>query len=110
MSGADPSTAERIRQRAESMQRSRARRAYSPLHGLSAFGAIGWSVALPTVLGALLGLWLDRIAPQDFSWTLALMLAGLVLGAIVAWEWVAMEARRTRETDAPPTETESHDE
>ena len=110
MSGADPSTSERIRQRTERMQRSRARPAYSPLHGLSAFGAVGWSVALPTVLGASLGLWLDRIAPQDFSWTLALMLAGLVLGAIVAWEWVAMEARRTREADAPPVQTEAQDE
>ena len=59
------------------------------------FGVIGWSVAIPTVGGALLGGWLDRVAPQKFSWTLALILGGLVVGVIVAWDWVARESRRT---------------
>lgn len=110
MSGPDRSAASHIRQRAEAMQRSRTRLAWNPLHGLSAFGVIGWSVALPTVLGALLGLWLDRVAPQGFSWPLALMLGGLVLGVIVAWEWVAREARDSSETQAPPPQGEPRDE
>ena len=40
---------------------------------------IGWSITVPTVGGAFLGLWLDRVAPQDFSWTIALLLGGVVL-------------------------------
>ncbi|MBL8252460.1 MAG: AtpZ/AtpI family protein [Candidatus Competibacter sp.] len=56
--------------------------------GLGLVGMIGWSVALPTVLGALLGVWLDRVYPGRFSWTLSLLLAGLALGCIAAWQWV----------------------
>ncbi|MCP5158967.1 MAG: AtpZ/AtpI family protein [Gammaproteobacteria bacterium] len=56
--------------------------------GLGLFGIVGWSVALPTVLGALLGVWLDRNWPSRHSWTLALLAAGLVLGCASAWQWL----------------------
>ncbi|MEI2781044.1 MAG: AtpZ/AtpI family protein [Candidatus Competibacter sp.] len=56
--------------------------------GLGLVGMIGWSVALPAVLGALLGIWLDHAHPGRFSWTLSLLLAGLALGCIAAWQWV----------------------
>jgi ATP synthase protein I len=56
--------------------------------GLGLFGMIGWSVALPTVLGALLGLWLDHAHPGRYSWTLSLLLAGLALGCMAAWQWL----------------------
>lgn len=103
---------DRIRRDAERMQRARARTGFSPLRGLSAFGVVGWSVALPTVGGALLGLWLDRVLPQAFAWTLALILGGLVLGLIVAWDWLARENRRTQleqEAPVPASEGELHD-
>ena len=35
----------------------------SLLFGLGIFGLVGWSVAVPTVLGTLLGLWLDGRYP-----------------------------------------------
>ncbi len=110
MNRPDETTSERIRRRAERMQRSRTRAGWNPLHGLSAFGVIGWSVALPTVVGALLGLWLDKIAPQTFSWPLALILGGIVIGVVVAWEWVANEARRAAEWEAAPADEETEDE
>ena len=70
----------------------RARRSHRVLwFGLGMFGMIGWSVAVPTVGGALLGLWLDRVAPQAFSWTLALLLGGVVLGGLIAWGWIEKE-------------------
>jgi ATP synthase protein I len=59
--------------------------------GLGMFGLIGWSVAAPTLLGAMLGLWLDRRHPAGRSWTLMLLVAGLVLGCANAWRWVAQE-------------------
>ena len=46
--------------------------------GLGMMGLIGWSVAVPTLLGAALGLWLDNRHPGSHSWTLALLVAGLV--------------------------------
>ncbi|GAA3996667.1 AtpZ/AtpI family protein [Comamonas faecalis] len=99
------SASDNIRRRAEQLRRSRKAPAYSPLQGLSAFGVVGWSVALPTVAGALLGLWLERVAPQKFSWPIALMLGGLVVGLLVAWEWVARENRNAVQ---PPQPDEQH--
>jgi ATP synthase protein I len=63
----------------------------SPLRGFGTFGMIGWSVAVPTVGGALLGLWLDRARPQEFSWTIALLLGGLAVGVMIAWAWIEKE-------------------
>ncbi len=89
-------TEERIRHQAARMRKVRRTPGASPLRGLSAFGIIGWSIAIPTVAGALLGLWLDRVAPRGFSWPVALILGGLVIGVIVAAEWVLKEARAMR--------------
>jgi ATP synthase protein I len=65
--------------------------------GLGMMGLIGWSVAVPTVLGASLGLWLDRHHSGAHSWTLALLVAGLVVGCLNAWHWVASEDRAMHE-------------
>jgi ATP synthase protein I len=64
--------------------------------GLGMMGLIGWSVAIPTVLGAALGLWLDQ-RQSSHSWTLALLMAGLVIGCLNAWHWVAAEDKTIRE-------------
>jgi ATP synthase protein I len=65
--------------------------------GLGMMGLIGWSVAIPTLLGAALGLWLDRHYPGDHSWTLALLVAGLVIGCWNAWHWLSREGRNIQE-------------
>lgn len=109
MTPANGTPQERIRRDAERMARARRRPLFSPLAGLGVFGVIGWSVAIPTVGGALLGTWLDRVAPQKFAWTLALILGGLVVGVIVAWDWVARENRRTEREQRTSTETETLD-
>jgi ATP synthase protein I len=59
--------------------------------GLGTMGLIGWSVVVPTLLGTALGLWLDRHHAGAHSWTLALLVAGLALGCLNAWRWVANE-------------------
>ena len=84
----EDASAAAIRRRAERMQQSRNERKYSPLSGLGVFGVIGWSVAIPTIAGAFLGMWLNRVAPQSFSWPIALILGGVVVGAMVAWNWI----------------------
>jgi ATP synthase protein I len=65
--------------------------------GLGMMGLIGWSVAIPTLLGAALGLWLDRRFPGGRSWTLALLVAGLTAGCANAWLWVAKEEKAMRD-------------
>lgn len=59
--------------------------------GLGLFGMVGWSVVVPTVLGAVIGIWLDRKFDESFSWTLSLLLAGLMIGCVLAWNWVQKE-------------------
>jgi len=65
--------------------------------GLGMMGLIGWSVTVPTLLGAALGIWLDKHHAGKHSWTLALLVAGLAIGCMNAWRWVAKEDRAMRE-------------
>ncbi len=87
---------ESLRRIASQVSRKQAERdtpSPSPLRGFSTFGMIGWSIVVPTVGGAFIGLWLDKAAPQNFSWTIALILGGVVLGAMIAWAWMGRENR-----------------
>ncbi|HPF13148.1 MAG: AtpZ/AtpI family protein [Planctomycetes bacterium] len=59
--------------------------------GLGMMGLIGWSVSIPTLVGAAIGIWLDKHYPGGRSWTLALLVAGLTLGCFQAWLWVRRE-------------------
>jgi ATP synthase protein I len=61
--------------------------------GLGMFGLVGWAVALPTVAGVAIGLWLDARFPSHVSWTLTLLLLGALLGSLNAWYWVKRESR-----------------
>ena len=79
---------------ARRMKSARDHPSASPLRGIGTFGMIGWSIAVPTVGGAFLGLWLDRVAPQGFSWTIALILGGVVTGAFIAAVGVNKEGGR----------------
>jgi len=65
--------------------------------GLGMMGLIGWSVVVPTLAGAALGIWLDNHYPGGRSWTLALMVLGLAIGCLNAWRWVAKEDKAMRE-------------
>jgi ATP synthase protein I len=76
--------------------------------GLGMMGLIGWSVAVPTLLGAALGLWLDKHHPGKHGWTLALMAAGLAIGCLNAWHWVTAEDEAMRDDQGPDGE-EKHE-
>jgi ATP synthase protein I len=64
--------------------------------GLGMLGLIGWSVCLPTLLGAWLGQWLDRRHPSSHAWTLALLVAGLCVGCANAAHWISKEQAAIR--------------
>ncbi len=61
--------------------------------GLGMFGLVGWSVAVPALLGVALGLWIDGRWPSRFSWTLMLLVLGVALGCLNAWRWVNRESQ-----------------
>jgi ATP synthase protein I len=75
--------------------------------GLGFTGLVGWSTVAPTMLGMVIGVWLDRHYPSPFSWTLSLMLGGLTLGCLVAWEWVSQEQERIAKSQLPDDDSPS---
>ena len=84
---------------AKAMRKLKARRIPTPgvWLGLGMMGLIGWSVVVPTLIGAALGLWLDKHYPGTHGWTLALLVAGLTIGCLNAWRWVAKEDQAMHE-------------
>ncbi len=73
--------------------RARRKKATDVLSGLGLFGTVGWSVAVPAVLGVFAGAWIDLRWPGPPSWTLMLMLLGLVVGCANAWFWLSRQRR-----------------
>jgi ATP synthase protein I len=68
--------------------------------GFATFGIIGWSVVVPTLLGVVGGLWLDKyFGSTRQSWTLTLMIAGLIAGCVSAWHWISKEYRNMHKED-----------
>jgi|SRR5665647_114958 len=65
--------------------------------GLGMMGLIGWSVAIPTLIGVTVGLWLDKYYPVSFSWTLTMLIIGLFIGCLNAWYWVVRERKEILE-------------
>jgi ATP synthase protein I len=65
--------------------------------GFGMSGLIGWSVTVPTLLGVALGVWVDKHYPSLYSWTLMLMLIGLLIGCLNAWHWVSREEKALRD-------------
>lgn len=61
--------------------------------GFAMFGIIGWAVAIPTLIGVAVGVWLDRHYPSPHSWTLTMIVVGVVIGCLNAWHWVSEENR-----------------
>ncbi|ACS80292.1 AtpZ/AtpI family protein [Maridesulfovibrio salexigens] len=59
-----------------------------------AMGAVGWLVALPVVLGSLLGVWLDSRWPGKVNWTMAMLGAGLGIGCLFAGIWMNREKNK----------------
>lgn len=88
-----PDETETITRKAAQMAKARKQRQQSAWYGLGMFGLVGWSVAVPIVAGAALGVWIDDRWPSDTSWTLILLLAGAALGCLNAWYWVQREGR-----------------
>ena len=67
--------------------------------GLGMFGIVGWSVAIPTLMGIALGLWIDRSWPSRYSWALMFLIIGVVLGCINAAYWVRKVRSKIIEDD-----------
>ncbi|MDA3852441.1 MAG: AtpZ/AtpI family protein [Spirochaetaceae bacterium] len=79
--------------------RAKRRGTQSVWFGLGMMGLIGWSVTIPTVLGAALGYWIDNRFPGSYSWTLTILLIGLAVGCVNAWHWISKEKAEMEEEE-----------
>lgn len=85
-------TTEGIRRKSERRLRAKSENKKGLMFGLGMFGLVGWSVSVPTVMGLMLGIWLDSAFPSQYSWTLMLLAAGIITGCLNAWYWVMRES------------------
>ncbi len=87
----------KIAAKAALKRKARRNSAQGVWYGLGMTGLIGWSVVVPTLGGAAFGIWLDKRYPASHSWTLTLLIVGLVIGCLNAWYWVSKEENEIRE-------------
>jgi len=78
--------------------------------GLGMMGLVGWSVAVPTLMGAALGVWLDNHYPAMHSWMLTLLIVGLTIGCVNAWHWIAKEEKEIHWDQDTPKDGRDGDE
>lgn len=83
----------KIEDKANRKLKARKEEEYSIWYGLGLMGIVGWSVAIPALIGVAIGLWLDARWSSLVPWTLVLMLIGLALGCLNAWYWVQRESQ-----------------
>lgn len=83
--------AERIGSKAKRKLRMQSDKTQGVWFGLGMSGLVGWSVSVPTLLGAMLGIWWDRHHAGPHSWTLMLMVIGLLIGCSNAWHWIRQQ-------------------
>lgn len=90
----EPELDQEIARRAARRRRARRDGQHSVWFSLGMMGLVGWSVAIPTLIGVALGWWIDSRWRGRLSWTLTLMFVGVALGCLNAWYWMRQESER----------------
>jgi ATP synthase protein I len=99
----DQDFASRIASKTERKERARRVERHQIWSWLGLFGMIGWSIAIPTLIGIAVGAWLDRRDQGGVSWTLMLLLLGAALGSFTAWRWARRESDSGRRPPSTPS-------
>jgi ATP synthase protein I len=58
---------------------------------MSMIGALGWLIITPTLIGVLLGRWLDGYFKSGIFWSGALIFLGVSFGCYLAWQRIKKE-------------------
>lgn len=73
-------------------ERARARGTDNVWSWMGMFGLVGWTVAVPTLLGLALGLFVDRRVDSSVSFAITGLVVGVATGATMAWYWIRRES------------------
>lgn len=99
---------EEVASRGARLQRHRERGHRGIWLGLATFGMVGWSIAIPALLGIAIGLWLDNQLGSGRRYTLSFFMAGLAFGMVNVWRWIN-EYRDEPDDDGEPGDDEGAD-
>jgi len=80
-----------VRLREERSERWKKHGERSLWQNLSMIGALGWLIVTPTLLGVLLGRWLDGMFGTGIYFSGALIFLGITFGCYLAWQRVSKE-------------------
>lgn len=78
--------AEAVRQRERRQQKWQEEGERSLWQNLAMFGALGWLIVIPTLIGLVVGQWLDRRLETGITLTAAGIVVGICLGGYMAWQ------------------------
>ena len=83
-----------VGRKAERRELARREGRHTAWFGFGMFGLVGWAVAVPTLAGITLGVWLDNRFPGGPSWTMTFLVVGVLVGCLNAWWWVQRTGQR----------------
>lgn len=83
-----PALLEEVQRQAGRQQRSLREGEPTLLRQLSTLGVLGWVIVLPMLLGLAGGRWLDHRLGTGITFSAALLLLGVAVGAVAAWRWM----------------------
>ena len=77
---------EEVRRHRERRDRAHREGGRSIGRDLGLVGVIGWTLVIPALLGVYAGRTLDRRFGSGVFWTLGLLVAGVLVGCVLAWQ------------------------
>jgi len=77
---------EEVRRHRERRDRAQREGGRSIGQDLALVGVIGWTLVIPALLGVYAGRALDRRFGSGVFWTLGLLVAGIAVGCVLAWQ------------------------
>jgi ATP synthase protein I len=94
---AEPSLGQEVGAKAARKLKARRNSTQGVWFGLGMMGLIGWSVADSDAARRGARYLVGQTHPGKHAWTLALLVAGLAIGCLNAWHWVAKEDKAMRD-------------
>ena len=98
-SGHQSDLARKVAEKSARKLKSRRNASQKAWFGLGMMGLVGWSVAVPTLIGVFVGVWIDSTGKSRYSWTFMLLIAGIVIGCLNAWHWLSKEEKDLRDEE-----------
>jgi len=86
--GRDDRLATAARQAAERARQGKAHPEPSLGARLGQMGILGWTIVVPTLLGVIVGRWLDQAFGSGITFAAALLMLGAAFGLWSAWRWM----------------------